>query len=73
MLTVAYCRVSTDVQAEEGFSIEGQAAPTNKGGFGFRTDVVRCGTVHLRGALRVLVSGCFATPVFLKERDFCEF
>ena len=25
MLTVAYCRVSTDEQAEEGFSIEGQA------------------------------------------------
>jgi DNA invertase Pin-like site-specific DNA recombinase len=25
MLTVAYCRVSTEEQAEEGFSIEGQA------------------------------------------------
>ena len=25
MLTVAYCRVSTDEQAAEGFSIEGQA------------------------------------------------
>ena len=25
MLTVAYCRVSTEEQATEGFSIEGQA------------------------------------------------
>lgn len=25
MLTVAYCRVSTEEQAEEGYSIEGQA------------------------------------------------
>ncbi|MEI8148341.1 MAG: recombinase family protein, partial [Actinomycetes bacterium] len=25
MLTVAYCRVSTNEQAEEGYSIEGQA------------------------------------------------
>jgi len=25
VLTLAYCRVSTDEQAEEGFSIEGQA------------------------------------------------
>ena len=25
MLTLAYCRVSTEEQAEEGYSIEGQA------------------------------------------------
>ena len=54
-------RVANDGKGAQGMESDVGDDPRATG---FHTDAIRCGSVHLRSALRVLENGCFSNSSF---------